>query len=252
VADSASQAWTYLRGAGLLEFLRAVSRRTVDLVRWSFPVRHDRCDLREWVEVLAGSRRSHGDLIWAMQQPSEFRSFLEMVREHRPGVVLEIGTAAGGMLFALTLTSAEDALLLSVDLPGGKFGGGYARWREPIYRRFARPGQRVVTVRGDSHSDAVLSSVEELLGGRPIDLLFIDGDHTYEGVREDFEKYSPLLSRRGIVAFHDITPLAADPSNEVPKFWAEVSVGRTTREFRAGESGTGYGIGVILPRPEGN
>jgi predicted O-methyltransferase YrrM len=38
---------------------------------------------------------------------------------------------------------------------------------------------------------------------RPIRLLWIDGDHTYEGAREDFELFSPYLSKGAIVAMHD-------------------------------------------------
>jgi hypothetical protein len=34
-------------------------------------------------------------------------------------------------------------------------------------------------------------------------LLFIDGDHRYEGVRRDFEMYSPLVGAGGLIAFHD-------------------------------------------------
>lgn len=36
-----------------------------------------------------------------------------------------------------------------------------------------------------------------------IDFLFIDGDHSYEGVKTDFELYSKLLSDKGIIAIHD-------------------------------------------------
>lgn len=35
------------------------------------------------------------------------------------------------------------------------------------------------------------------------DLIFIDGDHTYQGVRDDFNKFFPNLKDKGIVAFHD-------------------------------------------------
>jgi predicted O-methyltransferase YrrM len=37
----------------------------------------------------------------------------------------------------------------------------------------------------------------------PIDLLFIDGDHTYEGVKYDFEAFAPWLTRHAVVLFHD-------------------------------------------------
>lgn len=36
-----------------------------------------------------------------------------------------------------------------------------------------------------------------------IDLLFIDGDHSYEGVKTDFELYSNILSENGIIIIHD-------------------------------------------------
>jgi predicted O-methyltransferase YrrM len=37
-----------------------------------------------------------------------------------------------------------------------------------------------------------------------IDFLFIDGDHSYEGVKKDWDLYSPLLKPNSIVLFHDI------------------------------------------------
>lgn len=38
---------------------------------------------------------------------------------------------------------------------------------------------------------------------RPIRLLWIDGDHTYAGAKEDFDLFSPFLSNGAIVAMHD-------------------------------------------------
>lgn len=36
-----------------------------------------------------------------------------------------------------------------------------------------------------------------------IDVLFIDGDHSYEGVKTDFELYSNIMSDKGIIIIHD-------------------------------------------------
>ncbi len=38
----------------------------------------------------------------------------------------------------------------------------------------------------------------------PLDLLLIDGDHSYEGAKADWQRWSPLVARDGVVAFHDM------------------------------------------------
>jgi predicted O-methyltransferase YrrM len=53
--------------------------------------------------------------------------------------------------------------------------------------------------KGFSHSPEILSKVKEL----HIDLLFIDGDHTYQAVWRDFENYHPLVNPGGFIVFDD-------------------------------------------------
>jgi len=38
---------------------------------------------------------------------------------------------------------------------------------------------------------------------KPIDVLFIDGDHSYEGVKADWDNFTPHMSRFGVIVFHD-------------------------------------------------
>jgi hypothetical protein len=45
--------------------------------------------------------------------------------------------------------------------------------------------------------------------GQPIRVLWIDGDHSYLGTKQDFDLFSPFLSDGAIIAFHDV--LATQP-----------------------------------------
>jgi len=196
--------------------------------------------------------RPYGIEVSPIQSQWEFRKLLEEVALVRPKAMLEIGTARGGSLLAFARLSAPDAHIVSVDLPGGPFGGGYPLWKVPLYKAFARPGQRLDLVRRDSHSASTFAHVQSLLGDRKLDFLFIDGDHSYEGVRSDFETYRSLMRPGGIIALHDIAtpdpdrPLAnGNNPGDVPRFWADL-----TRELPAqtfvDPAGHGcFGIGVI-------
>ncbi|MBF0344480.1 MAG: class I SAM-dependent methyltransferase [Nitrospirae bacterium] len=56
---------------------------------------------------------------------------------------------------------------------------------------------------GYSTSTPVVNKVKEIVGGR-LDFVFIDGDHSFEGVKSDFLTYWPLLSNDGVLAIHDV------------------------------------------------
>src|SRR5450432_3975387 len=57
------------------------------------------------------------------QVEQELVHLLEDVRTLKPRRVLEIGTNKGGTLYFWTRLAQPDAILISIDLPGGKFGG---------------------------------------------------------------------------------------------------------------------------------
>jgi predicted O-methyltransferase YrrM len=158
-----------------------------------------------------------------MQIPTEVIGMLEAVEKLSPQTVLEIGTAKGGTLFLLSRAAAPDALLISVDLPGGRFGGQLARLpvlRRWMLKRTILARQTVRFVPADSHKKETLETVERLLQGRALDVLFIDADHTYESVKRDFEMYSPLVAPGGLIIFHDIACRLA--SYGVSRLWEEV------------------------------
>jgi predicted O-methyltransferase YrrM len=180
--------------------------------------------IESWVELVKRFNYA-GITVEPWQVKGEIARFMRIVESEPPATVLEVGTASGGTLFLLTRVAAPDALLVSVDLRRGQFGGGYPSWRAPLYRSFARKAQRVRLVRGDSHAAGTRQRIARVLEGRPLDLLFVDGDHSYEGVKQDVADYAPLVRPGGIVAFHDIVPGGpgkhGDPGG-VPTFWQEL------------------------------
>lgn len=146
--------------------------------------------------------------------------------------------------------ASPDSTIISIDLPSGPFGGGYPSWRIPLYRTFTCYTQRVYLLREDSHNMKTLSKVRKILCERKLDFLFIDGDHTYEGVKMDFERYSPLVRKSGIIAFHDITPhdRVHDPEGfvGVPKFWSEIKGIKKHLEIIRNHFQGWAGIGVLI------
>ncbi len=117
----------------------------------------------------------------ALQKPGELAALLKLIGAEAPSVVVEIGTARGGTLYAFSQVLPSHSFIVSIDLPGGAFGGGYGAHELQRLRRFVRAGQAVQFLRVDSHLTSTKDALVELLDGRPIDFLFIDGDHTYEG-----------------------------------------------------------------------
>lgn len=180
-----------------------------------------------------------------MQVKYEFLKLLEVFRGQNPRYILEIGTANGGSLFSFCKLAEDDATIISIDLPGGDFGGGYPEWKIPVYTAFAGENQKLVLLRKDSHKTETLNDVKKLLGDNKLDFLFIDGDHSYEGVKRDFELYSPLVREGGIIAFHDIAPHWDYPEVGVTRFWDEIKGEFRSEEFIADVNQGWAGIGIL-------
>jgi predicted O-methyltransferase YrrM/GT2 family glycosyltransferase len=185
--------------------------------------------------------------ITPLQIKKEISMLLEILSKSRPKTLLEIGTASGGTLFLLCKIADPTATIISVDLPGGSFGGElYPDWKESVYESFATDRQKIHLLRSDSHNETTFSKIKDILGNKKLDFLLIDADHTFYGVKGDFEIYSKLVADDGIIAFHDITPGPKENGGDVPEFWQKIKSQYPYVEIVDNESGIGYGIGLLV------
>jgi cephalosporin hydroxylase len=121
-------------------------------------------------------------IIKPAQVESEILELLNISSEAKPKFTLEIGTAGGGTLFLFSRAASEDATIISIDLPGWPFRG-YPQWRIPLYKSFALANQQIHLIRANSHNTGTLEQAKAILKGEQVDFVFIDGDHTYQGVK---------------------------------------------------------------------
>lgn len=179
---------------------------------------------------------------------SEIAGLLKILKESKPKYILEIGTYAGATLFLYSQVASENAQIISIDLPGGSHGGGYPEWKKPIYKTFASPSSRITLIRDDSHRYATLKKVKRILKDKKLDFLFIDGDHTYQGVKKDFELYNDLVKDNGLIVFHDIVPHPPESNCEVNKFWNEIKNHFVSNELVEDWNQNWGGIGIIVKK----
>ncbi len=138
-----------------------------------------------------------------------------------PKLVVELGTHSGNSYFAFCQGVRRNQLparCFAVDTWKGEEHAGYygeeifadvCAWNERYYGDFS-------TLLRMTFDEAQMRFAD-----RSIDLLHIDGRHTYEAVRHDFELWFPKLSSASVVLFHDIA--VRERGFGVWRLWNELS-----------------------------
>lgn len=182
------------------------------------------------------------------QIPAELREFVEYLNRVEPERFVEVGLGNCGTMYTILKHVPSIETYIGVDLPRARH-----RERGVILEDVAESAS-VHFVTGDSQSEQTVTTVSELLGGEA-DFVFIDADHTYEGVSGDFETYRDLVVDGGAVGLHDIRA-REDSVIEVDKFWSEVKSDFPTESIVAtydlsdpitvnGHAMVGHGIGIV-------
>ena len=181
--------------------------------------------LRRWLHDRARKRLRSihfhsglGDSAWALYG---------LVRSMKPRVCVEIGSARGRSACHIGLALRENGAgrLYAID-PHRE-----TAWNDSDSKDTYRALLRNIRRLGLAHYVEVIrrdSAEAAREWTRPIDLLFIDGDHSHEGVRRDWEAFVRFVAPFGLVVFHDTLwdlrpdPKYARPDMGVPRFVEEL------------------------------
>jgi len=119
------------------------------------------------------------------------------------GLILEIGSYRGKSTLALAMGAKHSgARIYSIDpheeftgVAGGKYGPpDLARKIENIAK--FELGEIIFPICMSSHDVG-------RVWNKQIDVLWIDGDHSFEGVKGDYDLFSPFVKKNGLLLFHD-------------------------------------------------
>jgi hypothetical protein len=199
----------------------------------------------------------------ASQDPWELAAAVDLVRDLGPQVIVEIGCDRGGTLLAwrgvcervygVTLadnSGATGGSGLPLETYGATVvtGNSHAPWTRAALLREIRGGwscSHAETTAPCGMCAGCAVDWDAARSERPVDVLFIDGDHSASGVRSDVAMYGPLVREGGLILLHDIhsVPDGLRPV-EVPQVWAELAGRYDTTEI-TNPVGPAQGWGVI-------
>jgi len=185
-------------------------------------------------------------LMGAVQNEKELKKLIEILKNEKLENILEIGTYNGGTLYLWCKLATTDATIISLDLPGGNFGGGYNIKKISKFKKYNQSNQKLFFLREDSHKKLSLKKVKDILKKNKLDILFIDADHTYQGVKKDFEMYSPLVKKNGFIIFHDIVLHDESTNCKVNKFWTEIKKEYDYKEIVDNWNQRKAGLGILI------
>ena len=118
-------------------------------------------------------------------------------------IYLEIGVDEGKSLSTARYYAKDTVWTVGVDMTDPPARAPYMNMPfgySPQGTAMMSPGKRNIYIHGDANMVAKLWT-------KPISLLFVDGDHSYEGVKSDTLNWEPFVKKGGTILFHDYDSL---------------------------------------------
>ena len=183
-------------------------------------------------------KRHHNPYVPTSQFEPEFTRLVALYMDLKPRTVLEIGTEYGGTLWYWIHLAKPGTKIANVELVITR---GHGCILPLMWQSWCQEGVELLTVQGRSQDTDTYNNVTRHLGDE-IDFCFIDGDHTYKGVKHDFYAYG---MRSTVVVFHDL--IRHKPHFGVGRLFNELKQNYLTDEFWSGgpKYQSGGGIGVV-------
>lgn len=181
--------------------------------------------------------------ILAFQYRKEFFRLLDLYDRLAPKTVVEVGSFKGGSLYYWLQHAQAGAKVISVDLgpefwPEADRGFDKSIWQTWV----PQTSVQLQVINGNSRDAGVIEQVRAM--APRVDFLFIDGDHSYEGVKADYENYGPLVRKGGMIAFHDVIK---EPRVQVWRLFDDFKkMGKKTKILTSKPGQTRMGIGVLM------
>lgn len=183
------------------------------------------------------------------QNIEEFNDLLKEYQSLEAEYFMEIGSLYGWSLRHFIHYSKNGSTGIVVDLPVRNFVGAGDRRVEKqesnyknVWPKWAKEKNcKLYLIPDSSLKPSTLTKVSNIIGDNKLDFLFIDGDHRYEAIKSDFELYSPLVRRGGVVGFHDI---GQNEEGGGCRFWLEIKNKFKHREILL-DSNQEKGIGLL-------
>ena len=145
--------------------------------------------------------------------------------------IFEFGTCSGKTTYLMALNSDKDTKITSLTLKPTSINSikkneedNKVSFRniknESVYERFLFSGtdvEKKIKIIFQNSLDFNEKNLE-----KKMDLIFIDGGHTYTVVKNDTEKSFSMLSNKGIILWHDYAP-GKKSSKDIVKYLGEIS-----------------------------